>query len=192
MDLKELPYSIKNTEVFLKRNFYYISQRYTIDFIIRNLCPAYFYEFRKRLDDIVRELLNYEFYSDIKNELNLCFKMKLKNFAEKNNIDVNINIDKYEIVENDLPNKNEINEEILKREVQNTNSFDLGYNYNETKEESQNNESIRDNTLENWFPLIHNNLIYLDNKLIEVLNNNLQTKDCKDKYFKFSNNDKAS
>ena len=34
--------------------------------------------------------------------------MKLKNFAEKNKIDVDINIEKYEIVENDLPNKNEI------------------------------------------------------------------------------------
>ena len=78
---------------------------------------------------------------------------------------------------------------MLKREVQNTNSFDLGYNYNETKEESQNDESIKLNTLENWFPLICNNLKYLDNKLIEVLNNNLQTKDCKDNYFKLSNYD---
>ena len=181
----------RTTEVFLKKNFYYISQRYVIDFIIRNLCPEYFYEFRKRLDDIVKELLNYEFNLDIKNELNLCFKMKLKNFAEKNNIDININLDKCEIIENDLPNKNEINEEILKREVQDTNSFDLGDNYNETKEESQNNESIRNNTIENWFPLIHNNLKYLDNKLIEVLNNNLQTKDCKDYYFKLSNYDRV-
>jgi hypothetical protein len=98
----------RTTEVFLKKNFYYISQRYAIDFIIRNLCPNYFYEFRKRLDDIVKELLNYELNIDIKNELNQCFKMKLKNFAEKNKIDVDINIEKYEIVENDLPNKNEI------------------------------------------------------------------------------------
>jgi len=180
----------RTTEVFLKKNFYYISQRYIIDFIIRNLCPQYINEFRKRLDDIVKELLNYENNSDIKRELNLCFKMKLKNFAEKNNIDANINLEQNEIIENDLPNKNELNGEILKTEVQNTNSFDLGYNYNETKEEPQNNESIGNNILENWFPL-NNNLKYLDNKLIEILNNNLQTKDCIDNYFKLSNYDKV-
>ena len=179
----------RTTEVFLKKNFYYISQKYTIDFIIRNLCSNYFCEFRRRLDNIVNELLNYENNSDIKNELILCFKMKLKNFAEKNNIDANINLDNFEKIENDLPNKNEINEEILNIEVQNTNSFDLGYNYNESNEKTQNNESIYKNKLENWFPLFHNDLKYLDNKLIESLNHYLQAKDCKDNYFKLVESD---
>ena len=67
------------------------------------------------MDRIVYELFNYEKNSVIKNELILCFKMKLKNFAKKNNINVNININNIERIENDLPNKNEINEEILKR-----------------------------------------------------------------------------
>ena len=101
----------RTTEVFFKQNFYYISQKYTIDFIIRNLCSDYFCEFRRRLDDIVRDLLNYNHKDnlDIKNELILCFKMKLKYFAKKNNIKVNIILDKIDKIENDLPNRNEIN-----------------------------------------------------------------------------------
>jgi len=181
----------RTTEVFFKKNFYYISQKYAIDFIIRNFCFNYFLEFRKRLDNIVKELLNYENNTDIKNELILCFKMKLKHFAEKNNIDVNINLDNYEKIENELPNENEINQEILKIEVQNTNSFDLGYNYNELKGESQNVETIKCNNLENWFPLFHNDFKYLDNKLIESFSHYLQTKDSKDNYFKLDDSDKV-
>jgi len=179
----------RTTEVFFKKNFYFISQKYTIDFIIRNLCSNYFCEFRRILDRIVYELFNYEKNSVIKNELILCFKMKLKNFAKKNNINVNINLDNIERIENDLPNKNEINEEILNIPIQNTNSFDLGYNYNESKEEAQNNKIIKKNNLENWSSLFHNNFKYLEIKLIESLNHYLQTKDNKDKYFQKENSD---
>ena len=183
----------RTTEVFLKKNFYYISQKYTIDFIIRNFCSNYFSEIRRQLDIIVKELLNYENNFDIKNELIICFKMKLKNFAKKNNINVNINLDKDQKFENenDLPNKNEINEEILKIEVQNTNSFDLGYNYNESKEDSQNNENIKNNILKNWFPLFQTDFKYLDNKLIESLAHYMQAKDTKDNYFKLTGPDKV-
>ena len=181
----------RTTEVFLKKNFYYISQKYTIDFIIRNFCSNYFSEIRRRLDNIVQKLLNYENNLDIKNELIICFKMKLKHFAKKNNIKANIKLDNDQKIENDLPNKNEINEEILKIEVQNTNSFDLGYNYNESKEEFQNNEIVKANILENWFPLFHNDFKYLDNKSIESLNHYMQAKDNKDNYFKLTGSDRV-
>ena len=84
----------KTNEVFFKRNFYYISQKYIMSSIIKKVCESYFTMYREELDSIINYLLiqnnDNNFDIDIKNYLEDCFLTKLQKFAKLYEIDVEI------------------------------------------------------------------------------------------------------
>ena len=178
----------KTSKIFLKKNFYYISQKFLINYIIRNFCSNYFKEYRKQFDSFIKnDLLILNNNQDIKNLLIDCFSYKLEDFAHIINVPFD-NKNRIEINEaslNDLPNRKQVNDETLSinKEI-NTNSFDLNNNNesdNEEKKENKNNDF--DYNEENWFPLVHKNLKYIDNNLINLLNNFVQKIEYQDFYF---------
>ena len=72
----------KTSKIFLKKNFYYISQKYLIDYIIREFCSNYFKEFRIQLDIFINDLLNLDNNLEIKDLLIDCFSYKLEDFVQ--------------------------------------------------------------------------------------------------------------
>ena len=177
----------KTSKIFLKKNFYYISQKFLINYIIRNFCPNYFKEYRKQFDSFIKnDLLILNKNQDIKKLLIDCFSYKLEDFAHiinvpfyyKNRIEIN------EASQNGLPNRKQVNDETLSinKEI-NTNSFDLNNNNESDNEEKENKNNDFDYNEENWFPLVHKNLKYIDNNLINLLNNFVQKIEYQDFYF---------
>ena len=167
---------------FLKQNLYYISQIDLINYIIQNFCGAYFSEYRKILDDFVKELLDDKKRGkDIDKLLKVCFYSKLQDFANKNNIDFKKEINDENIIfQNILPNKNQIHEEVLVKAFENQNSIDLDNNELD-KDENENNNNIEENDL--WFPLNNEKLKYLNNNNIESLKNFLNKIEYQENYF---------
>ena len=173
---------------FLKENFYYISQKDLINYIIRQYCVQYFFEYRKQLDYFIRELLNKDHRDeDIDNLLIDCFISKLQDFAIKNKIEFKIEKKNPEIkkLENDLANRNEKHDEVLLKAIENHNSIDLGKNESDNDEfefENENNNNNEEN--DSWFPLCKNNLKYLNNNNIESLKSFLNKIEYQENYFK--------
>ena len=176
----------KINEIYLKKYFYYISQKYIINYIIHNYCKPYFGEFRKKFDIFIKNNLENP-DEEIKYHLEDCFLTKLKKFAEEKNIPISINHPiKYKKSQLDLPDKRQINgEEELYKNENNSNSFDLGCNYNDSDNEYENkNQSLRKTNIkiDEWYPLKEKNWKYL-NKEVNLLNNFLQKIDIQDSYF---------
>ena len=175
----------KTNKIFLKKNFYYISQKFLIDYIIRNFCPKYFNEYRSILDNFIDELLILNKNEETKQLLNDCFSSKLEDFAKEINITFDKPKNNNNIIEYDLPNQYQINDEQLLIIYEKTdNSFDLN-----AKDESDNDEKKNDNKFQqdiednNWFPLSNNKLKYIDNNLENSLNNYLRQIEIQDNYF---------
>ena len=74
---------IKSSEIYLKKNYYYISQKYIIYYLILYYCNDYFNEFQKQFNDIIDNLINSDEDSDINKCIADCFGVKLKKFGEK-------------------------------------------------------------------------------------------------------------
>ena len=189
----------KTNEVFLKQNLYYIFQKYLINYLIQNFYEKFFKEFRKQLDIIIETLLNPKVdeqdNKDIDNLLIDCFSSKLNDFAIRNKIEFkkeNNNIK--EIIQNDLPEKNEINDEDLMK----NNDMDSNNNNNESKSnniESDNNENLSEklkNNEENeeWFPLYKKSK-YINDNLKNSLNMYLQKIEYQYQNINLDNNDKV-
>ena len=143
----------KTNEVFFKRNFYYISQKYIMSSIIKKVCQPYFTMYREQLDSIIDYLLIKDNDNngdiDIKNYLEDCFLTKLKKFAKEYKIEaefkplklknifasVNMNLDNEEFRYGNLTQK----------------SIELVDDFNIVEENS--NKSIIENYDEqNWHP----------------------------------------
>ena len=184
----------KTNKIFLKKNFYYISQKFLISYIISRFCPDYFMEYRRQLDSFIKDLLNLNDNKDIKDLLLDCFSSKLENFCQI--IDSSfLNIkrkEKIQASQYDLPNKNQVNDEILLINNEITkNSFDLNNNNkSDNEEEIKNKENDFDNNEEgDWFPLVQHNFNYLDNNIKNLLNNFIQKIEYKDFYFNLNSKD---
>ena len=188
----------KTNEVFLKQNLYYIFQKYLINYLIQNFYEKFFKEFRKQLDIIIETLLNPKVdeqdNKDIDNLLIDCFSSKLNDFANRNKIEFkkeNNNIK--EIIQNDLPEKNEINDEDLMK----NNDMDSNNNNesNSNNIESDNNENLSEklkNNEENeeWFPLYQKSK-YINDNLKNSLNMYLQKIEYQYQNINLDNNDKV-
>jgi len=159
----------KTNEVFFKRNFYYISQKYIMSSIIKKVCEPYFTMYREQLDSIIDYLLiknnednNNNVDIDIKNYLEDCFLTKLKKFAKDYNIkaefkplklkmifcSVNMNLDNEEFRNGNLTQK----------------SIELVDNFN-VAEENNNKLIIENHDEENWHPFKQIKFNDLDNDI---------------------------
>ena len=120
----------KTNEIFFKKNFYYISQKYIINNLILYYCKDYLNEFQKQFNDIIVNLINQNENSEINKYIAICFGAKLKKFGEKMN--VNFETEKYEkyigLLKEDSLNPYLKNEKlIIEIENEGDNSFDINY-----------------------------------------------------------------
>ena len=121
----------KTNKIFLKKNFYYISQKYLILDIIDNFCYKFLENFTKSIDSQIKNLLeidknNKYKYKDneINDNLKNCFLIKLKNFADIIDVEVD-NLQDIKISLNNLPYNIEVNDEELYENKINQDSFEL-------------------------------------------------------------------
>ena len=170
---------------FIKRNFYYISQKIIINYIIKNFCWEYIMEYREKLDDIVISNLKENNRDiEINDYLKDCFLLKLEKFAEKYQLDIKI-IHPY------LTNsfKKIQDEEIYDKGNENENSIlifdDFNYGQENQIKTVQNKNGYR------WFPFRQNKFKYLKSKSLSLLNDFMENKmEYQDIYFKNANSDK--
>ena len=134
-------------KTYLKRNFYYISQKYMINYIIRKISCKFFENYRKEIDSIVTQLLTRNYDLDIEQYLKDCFLTKLDNFSKNNKIDIKI---EYPKKNNILDENQEKNDEELDVEEDNEISIDLNYDFD--VDEKKQNIQKDNNYQENWFP----------------------------------------
>ena len=181
-------------EIHLKKYFYYISQKYIINFIIKNVCIDYFAKFREKFDSFIKQYLeNHD--EEIKYYLEDCFLTKLQKFAESKKIPVSINHPQLQKSQLDIPDKRQIigEEELYKNDI-NSNSLDLSYNYIDSDNENDNkNQTFKksDIKIDEWFPLKQKDWKYLNND-VNLLNNFLQKINIQDSFFcKNIKNDEA-
>ena len=178
---------IKTNEIFLKRNFYYISQKYIIYIFIKFFCNDYFETFQKNLISLANNLINSEKDSDISIYIQDCFSSKLKRFGEKMNFD--FKFDNYIKPQNDsLIGKNNgsnKDEQLLTYDIDDS----LNYDINDDEEIIKDNEDIVEigneiNIFENYE--LKGDWKYLTEVLINNLNIFMQKIIYQDKYFNLS------
>ena len=181
---------IKTNEIFFKKNFYYIAQKYIIYYFILFYCDDYFNEFQKQFNDIINNLINQDENSDINKFIADCFASKLKKFGEKMNI--NFGIEKYE--NNNLEisyNNNNIIDEKLLLENEGDNSFEM--NFEEDEEPMINNNEENEKVIISYLTKIfkfNNDLKYINKDLSPILLNfliNFKFIDTTNNYFKKNN-----
>ena len=95
-----------STELFFKKNFYYLFQKAIIKNFILDNKDSYYNHFQNKIETKMNELLKSD--EDIKDYLSFCFLMKLKQFS--NNKKIDLDIESHIIQFRDLPYKEEIND----------------------------------------------------------------------------------
>ena len=139
----------KTHEIYLKRNFYYISQKYMINYIIRNISWKFFENYRKEIDSIITTLLQKDYDIDIKKYLEDCFLTQLERFAKNNGLQITIEYpEKNNLFDEKQDKKDE--EKYIEEDI--NNSIDLNYNFNIDKKK-QNKKNKKGNNEENWYPI---------------------------------------
>ena len=173
----------KTSEIFLKRNFYYISQKYIIHNFIVYFCDEYFYAFQEILISLSQNLINLE-DSDIKNYIQWCFSSKLKRFGEKMNFDFKFK--NYIKPKNDslidLNNDSNKDEQLLIYDIYDS----LNYNIIDDEEIIKGNEDITEILNEiNIFEIykLKSDWNYLNEELLNNLNNFMQKIIYQEAYF---------
>ena len=157
----------KTNEIFLKKNFYYIGQKFLIYRFILDFCNNYFNEFQLNFHTIVKKLLNLEDNSDIKKLIQDCFFTKLKNFGNQIKIDNNffqkIDNKSIEKLKCSLKIDNNFNDEKLKLENSDKNPFK--YDLNDSDENEDFDKDLSENNLidKNWFCIQYKEWKYLNN-----------------------------
>ena len=178
---------IKTNEIFLKKNFYYISQKFIIYYFILYFCNDYFNEFQKLFNETINNLINQDENSDINKYIADCFASKLKKFGEKMNI--NFLIEQYE--NNNLQislDENFIDEKLLiGLEKEGDNSFDNAYEEEEELmvNDKEQNAKIINTHLSKFFKL-NNDWKYINRDLSQLLLNflnNFKFLDTSNNYF---------
>ena len=162
-------------QTFLKRNFYYISQKYIINSIIRDICWKYFKTYREKLDSITEILLKFDYDEDIKYYLQECFLTKLEKFSKDNNINVEINYPTHKPINplnaSSIYDKDEIFKDVSQK------SINLIDNFNDSDDDEINQQITENTTEKNWYPFIESNWRYLNkesnNSLINFLQNSM-------------------
>ena len=119
----------KTSEIFLKKNYYFIIQNYIINFIINsqnNYLRKFLESFLGKIKYKFQTLGNLnnrdEISIKIRKYLEYCFKKKLTSFSEKNNIQID-NEDKQELSKDNISFVNNINLQDNQNDVQLENKF---------------------------------------------------------------------
>ena len=112
--------------LFLKRNFYFISQKYIVHSIFRRFWNKFFELYKEKLNQIINDLIGRKTNEDIIEYLNYCFLMKLDDFSKDKNISIEIRFPK--LLEFSKKQENIRDENYEKDEVKN-NSIDLIDNF---------------------------------------------------------------
>ena len=81
---------ISTNIAFLKRNFYFMSQKYIFHSIFKRIWGNFFKLYKNKLNEIIDKLIGKETDFDIIENLHYCFLMKLDDFSKDKNIPVNI------------------------------------------------------------------------------------------------------
>ncbi len=159
----------KTNEVFFRRNFYYISQKYIMCSIIKKVCVPYFTMYREQLDSIIDYLLKKDngknIDIDIRNYLEECFLTKLRKFAKDYNINVKIETLKLNKLLNSI-NMN-LDEEyncgnLTQKSIELVDDFNI-------VEENIIKSVIANNDEENWYPFKQIKFNYLDSNMQKSL-----------------------
>ena len=150
----------ETTTVYFKRNYYYISQKYILEEISQVL-KIFIICYRENLDDIVNEILMNRDNNNDNNNISLslqnCFLEKLKNFAIKNKVNIDIKPKVIRNIENNDDNNRDIINEPPPIRAR-SNSIDIINNFNiEPNDYNIINEQRRQPEEQNWF-------IYRDKK----------------------------
>ena len=181
--LKGFEESIKS---FIKRNFYFISQKIIISFIIKNFCYEYIMKYREKLDDLVKSYLEKENRDkEINDYLKDCFLSKLEKFSKKYKIDIKI-----------------IHPQLIDsfKEIQDTENFDKGnedINSIKTFDDFEYGQENQINNVENkngdhWLPFARDKFKYLNEKSLTLLKDFMENKmEYQDIYFKYDNSEKV-
>ena len=171
---------------FIKRNFYYISQKIIINNIIKNFCWKYIKNYREKLDSIIDEKLKKEERDfEINEYLKDCFLFKLDKFSKKCKLDI-------KIIYPQLTDSF--------KEIKDTENFDEGSD-NENSiilfddfDSDQENQitNVENKNVSHWFPFRVNKFKYLKEKSLSLLNDFMENKmEYQDNYFKNYTGDKV-
>ena len=177
-----------SNDLFFKKNFYYIFQKVIIKNFILDNNDNYYSHLQNKIEDNIREL----FYQDkaIKDYLSYCFLMKLKQFSEDKNIDLEIEPHKFQF--RDLPYKEE-NFEFNQIEsiIDNSKQSYLIFQIEKDSEDNLNNLLKEDQKNINYKQYLYANCYSLKNG--ESLNNFMKQIDfqIEDEFFSEKINDKV-
>ena len=161
----------KTNRKFFEQNYYFICQKYLINEIIQNYITKFFVEISNKIDEIINDLLDKK-GKDIQNNLEDCFKKKLKNFAIKADIPFEeiITSDTKTIGETPGEFDNEIHE--IKPDIE-------GYTPNNAPSKNQEKESyyLEDEELEIKDNLNNSLIEFFQKNIIQDSNFNQETQD---------------
>ena len=187
----------KTTEIFLKKSYYFLAQNYIINYLVnqkKDHLIKYISLINNEFSNIIQNLLDLKENDPdcalIKRKLEKCFKLKIKAFSKKYNLDsADIDIEN----QNDLSfystslkpfyEKFNFKEEKLVNPLTNTNSFI----FNKSKEVLDPIEIT--NITEDLFVKGKNNFKFLKKELIAKLNDFLQGIKYQESSFDHNNND---
>ena len=158
----------KTTETFLKRNLYYISQKYIINTVIRKLSWKFYMNYREEIDSIIKTLLTLDNDIEIKNLLEDCYLTKLEKFAKFNKLEITIVFPKVNL-SNEKPEKKD---EEFNTDSINQDSIDLKDNFDIEEIIDNNNNKIKNE--DNWFPFKKRNWNSLNEESKKSLRNFMQ------------------
>ena len=154
-NLKEFKRTIA---IFLKKNFYYISQRLMISVLLDNIYNVFFEDYVKKLNKKIDNIMNIKNNNDIRILLANTFLTKLKDFGE--NWDIKIEIKKIECDNLNLPEQRDIENDDEKQNNNKliTNSFNFIPDENIIEKEINENNNLDNEFVENknWFPFERN------------------------------------
>ena len=177
------------TNIFLKRNYYYISQKYIIFHVIKKILWKYLDNYKEKLNHIIRAFLENDNDKNIKQHLDDCFLTKLEKFAKNKKIDISIThplIDDSDHESSSAPpvlwNKEFDKGDIAQKSIELVDDFKCS--------ETVFPKIQINNEKENWYPFKQNNWKYLDEKSKDSLNDFLQNNMIyQESYFNIEDND---
>ena len=187
----------KLIEISLKKNSYYISQRLIIAYIIQEIYKKFFEEYTEHLNIIIKDLLNVNnknSVTDIKSHLEHCFLVKLKDFGNKWEININVQHPPPEGSDIDLPDKNDVEFAKLVKSSNNdlnTNSFIFNENTSDNDESNDVLDDVKNENNDVWFPYQGKEWKYKKgDKFEEKLRQFLQNLEVQDSFFNKESDDK--
>ena len=175
------------TSIFLKRNLYYIAQKYIIIKVITQICWNFFNNYSNELNSIIDDLLIEKKEIDIKNHLDDCFLTKLEKFSKEKGINIEIIHPPISKVEAPVNFDEEFDKgNIEQKSIKLVDNFD----FNDSEENFSIPPGPGNIEEKNWYPVQQKRWKYLNsnsqNLLNDFLNNNMIYQDY---YFNKKDND---